>query len=146
MYIQIPVNYLAIIAAVIASFLFGWLWYGPLFGKKWTSLMNMPVDAKPDPKVMMRGMGLTLLGTFLTAYVLAHTAAVWRPSVWGVGADAASYLYGFYSGFFTWVGFFVPMLLGSVAWEGRSWRLFWLNAAYHFVNLQLIAMILAHWR
>jgi hypothetical protein len=146
MYIQIHINFVAIAAAVVVSFIFGWLWYGPLFGKKWASLMNMPMDAKPDPRVMLRGMGLTLLGTFLTAYVLAHTAAVWRPSVWGVGADAASYLYGFYSGFFTWVGFFVPMLLGSVAWEGRSWRLFGLNAAYHFVNLQLIAMILAHWR
>ena len=143
---DIHINYLAVITAVVASFLFGWLWYGPLFGKKWASLMNMPADCKPDPKVMMRGMGLTLLGTFLTAYVLAHSTEVWRPSVWGVGVDTPSYIYGFFSGFFTWIGFFVPMLLGSVAWESRSWSLFGLNAAYHFVNLQVIAMILAHWR
>lgn len=146
MYPQIHVNYLAVLAAVVASFLLGWLWYGPLFGKKWAGLMNMSMDQKPDPKVMMRGMGLTLLGAFLTTYVLLHSAEVWRASVWGAGADARSYYYGFFSGFFTWIGFFVPMLLGSVAWEGRSWSLFGLNAAYHFVNLQLIAMILAHWR
>ena len=108
--------------------------------------MKMPTDCKPDPKVMLRGMGLTLLGTLLTAYVLAHSAEVWRPSVWGVGTDSPSYVYGFFSGFFTWIGFFVPMLLGAVAWEGRSWSLYGLNASYHFVNLQIIAMILAHWR
>ena len=72
MHPEIHINYLAVAAAVVASFLFGWLWYGPLFGKKWASLMKMPADSKPDPKVMLRGMGLTLLGTLLIAYVLAH--------------------------------------------------------------------------
>lgn len=38
------------------------------------------------------------------------------------------------------------MLLGSVAWEGKSWGLFGINVGYHFVNLQIIGMILAHWR
>jgi hypothetical protein len=146
MYPQIHVNFMAVAAAVVVSFFFGWLWYGPLFGKKWAGLMNMPTDGKPDPKVMLRGMGLMVLGTFLTAYVLAYSAEVWRPSLWRAGTDAPAYLYGFCSGFFTWLGFYVPMLLGAVAWEGRSWSLFGLNASYHFVNLQIIAMILAYWR
>ena len=146
MYPSIHVNYLAVVGAVVASFIFGWLWYGPLFGKKWAGLMNMPMDQKPDPKVMMRGMGLMVLGTFLTTWVLLHASDVWRPSVWATGTDAPAYHYGFFSGFFTWLGFYVPMLLGAVAWEGRSWSLFGLNGAYHFFNLQLIAMILAYWR
>lgn len=142
----ININYLALLAAVAASFVFGWLWYGPLFGKKWASLMNMPIDAKPDPKVMMRGMALTLVGVYLTAYVMLHTGEVWRPSVWRAGPDAPPYVYGFFNGFFVWLGFYVPMLLATVAWEGRRWTLFGLNAAYHFLNLQIIAMILACWR
>lgn len=48
MYPQIHVNFPAVIAAVVVSFLFGWLWYGPLFGKKWMGLMNLPADFKPD--------------------------------------------------------------------------------------------------
>ena len=142
----ITINFAAIAIAVIASFIFGWLWYGPLFGKTWGRLMGMPMDAKPDSKVMLRGMVLTLVGVFLTAYVLVHTTNVWRPSAWGVGKDLADAVYGFFSGFFTWLGFYIPMLLSQVAWEGRSWKLFALNAAYHFLNLQLIAMIVAHWR
>ena len=142
----IHINFMAVFAAVFVSFMFGWLWYGPLFGKKWASLMKMPMDAKPDPKVMLRGMALMIVGTFLTAYVLAHASAVWRPSAWNAGTDGPSWIYGFFAGFFTWIGYYVPMLLGAVAWEGRSWGLFGLNAAYHFVNLQFIAMILVYWR
>lgn len=143
---QLHISLIAIVVAVVVSFLFGWLYHGPLFGKKWAQLMKMPMDHKPDTKFMLRSMALTILGTFLTTYVLAHSVEVWRPSVWGVGADGPSYLYGFFSGFFTWIGFYVPLLLGAVAWEGKSWSLFGLNAGYHFVNLQIIRMILAHWR
>ena len=78
--------------------------------------------------------------------MLAHIVDVWRPSVWKAGADQAAFVYGFFGGFFIWLGFHVPMLLSQVAWEGRSWKLFGLNAAYHFLNLQLAATILAHWR
>ncbi len=146
MHPTIQLNVLALIAAVVASFVFGFLWYGPLFGRKWAALMGMPTDVKPDKKVMLRGMGLTLLGTFLTAYVIVYTGAIWRPSVWGLGPDGPSYVFGFLTGFFTWIGFYVPLLLVTVAWEGKSWSLFGLNAAYHFLNLQIIAMILAYWR
>jgi hypothetical protein len=40
----------------------------------------------------------------------------------------------------------VPLLLGGVAWEKKSWKLFWINASYYFVMLQVVAMILAYWR
>jgi len=37
---MIEVNYLAVFIATIASFVFGWLWYGPLFGKAWMRMMG----------------------------------------------------------------------------------------------------------
>nr|MDQ2970707.1 DUF1761 domain-containing protein [Acidobacteriota bacterium] len=43
-------------------------------------------------------------------------------------------------------GFQVPVLLNAVAFERKSWKLFFINAAYLFVSLQIIAMILSHWR
>jgi len=146
MHPTIHVNWLAVLAAVVASFVFGWLWYGPLFGKKWAALMKFPPDMKPDPKVMARGMVLMVIGTFLTSYTLVFFSDIWRPSVWGGGADSPGYVYGFLAGLWTWIGFTVPMLLSAVAWEGRPWALFGLNAAYYFLNLQLIAMIIAYVR
>src|SRR6266581_4741888 len=109
---DIHLNYWAILVAVAATMVLGFLWYG----------------------------------SFLTVFVLAHTGEVWRPSVWKAGADGSAAFYGFTTGFLTWIGFYVPLLLGAVAWESKSWKLFGINAAYYFVMLQMVAMILAFWR
>jgi hypothetical protein len=95
---------------------------------------------------MKQAMILMVIGTFLTTYVLAHEVLIWRPSVWNAGVDSPSFVYGFFAGFFVWLGFYVPVLMGQVSWEGKSWKLFLINAAYYFVNLQLVGMILAFWR
>src|SRR5262245_26927228 len=146
MHPTIHVNWLAVLAAVVAAFIFGWLWYGPLFGKKWAALNKFPTDMKPDPKVMMRGMILMVIGTFLTAYTIVYVSDVWRPSVWGGTGDAAAYVYALATAFWVWIGFYVPMLLGGVAWEGKPWALFALNASYSFLMLLLIAMIIQYLR
>ncbi len=146
MHPEIHINYLAVAAAVAANFGLGFLWYGPLFGKAWAKQMNFPPDFKPTPAQMMKSMGLMILGSFLTAFVLAHSVEVWRPSTWKAGPDEAAWTYGFFSAFFTWIGFFVPLLLSGVAWESKSWKLFGINAAYHFVGLQVAGAILTYWR
>jgi hypothetical protein len=124
----------------------GYLWYGPVLGKTWAAEMGLPADFKPDSKVMTRAVILQLVGAFLTAYVLAHSVQVWRPSVWMVGGDGSDAMYGFMAGFFTWIGFYVPQLLASIAWENKSWKLFFINAGYYFIGLQVVGMILAYWR
>lgn len=139
-------NYLAVIAAAVVSFFFSWFWFGPLFGKTWGKLMNFPADMKPTSGQMTRGMILGIVGCLLTSFVLVHSTEVWRPSVWKAGADQASWIYGFFGGLFTWLGFYIPQLFNGVAWEGRPWKLFGINAVYAFLNLQIIAQILANWR
>lgn len=134
------------VAATLAAFVIGGLWYGPLFGKPWAAAMGWKPGDKPDAKVMKRAFLLQIIGLALVVYVLAHTVQVWRPSVWGVGADGPDYLYGIYCGFFTWIGFYVPLQLNKVGWEGRPWKLFFINAGHDFVNLQVISQILASWR
>ncbi len=143
---EIHIHYLAVVVAALAAFFFGWIWHGPLFGKTWAGLMKLPADFKPTSKQMMQGMILALVGSLLTAFVLAHSVEIWRPSVWKVGTDQAPAVYGFFAGFFTWLGFYVPMLFGAVAWEGKSWKLFGLNAVFHFIALQIMGAILSFWR
>jgi len=135
---------ISVLVAVVASFAFSWIWHGPLFGKIWLRLMNFPMDMKPEAKMMMKSIAIGLVGTLLTAHVLVYSTNIWRPSVWGIGTDESWCMYGLYSGFFTWLGFYVPMLLNTVAWEGRSWKMFGFQAVYHFINLQIIAMIIAY--
>lgn len=143
---HIVLNWFGILAATAAAFVFGFLWYGPIFGKKWASLMGINCDQRPEFKVMAKSMVLQLVGLVLMSYVLTHSGQVWRPSVWGLGEDGSSNLYGFFNAFFTWLGFFIPMQLGKVAWEMRPWKLFILNSGHDFLNLLIISMILAYWK
>ena len=143
---HIRLHGLAILASVVASWVVGGIWYGPLLGKAWVKAQGFPADFKPSGAEMRRGMALNLLGTLLMAFVLAHSTEVWHASVWGLGPDKAPYVYGFFAGFFTWLGFIVPMLLNAVAFERKSWKLFAINAAYQLVSLQIMGMILCYWR
>ena len=143
---SIHLNWLAIGVAVIASFLLGGLWYGPLFGQAWKKEMGVPPDARPAGGEMGKALGLNLFGTLLTAFVLAHSVLGWRPSAWNAGADASPATYGFFAAFFAWLGFVVPVLLNGVSFEKKSWKLFWINASFQFFSLLAIGMILTYWR
>lgn len=147
MFPQITVNFVAIIVAVIVSFVVGFIWHGPLFGKVWMKLMNIPEGPRPPFSSMIKPIAINLLATFLMAFVLVHSMEIWRPSIWKIDRlDEAFYFYGFNAAVFNWLGFIVPVLLISVAWEKKSWKLFGFNAAYHLVNLLIIGMILSAWR
>jgi hypothetical protein len=48
------------------------------------------------------------------------------------------------SSIFTWLGFYLPTDLGSVAWERKSWKLFAINTGYHLLMLVIAATILTY--
>ncbi len=141
---MVHVNNTAILIAVVANFILGWVWYGPLFGKAWGKEMGMPMDMKPSAGVMAKGMILMIIGCYLTAMVLAHDAAAWAMVPGMMMGEVSAVKFGFMGGFFTWLGFFVPQQLSGVAWENKSWKLFAINVAYSFVALQVVAQILSH--
>lgn len=134
------------IAAMAAMVVIGLLWYGPILGKTWMREMGIATDHKPDAKIVKRGMILMVIGAMLTVFALAHGIEAWRPSSWKLEGDRPDAAYGLFGAFFPWLGFYVPLLLNSVAWESRSWKLFAINAGYHLVALLAAAMILSLWR
>ncbi len=146
MHPNIVLNWSAILVAMVITFMFGGLWYGPIAGKAWAKAMGMDISKKPEPAVMKKAFLLQIIGLFLLTYVMAHTVPIWRASVWGAGEDMPNYTYGFFGGFFTWLGFYVPMQLSKVAWEMRPWKIFFINTVHDFINLQIIAQVLSNWR
>ena len=135
-------NITGILVAVVVSFFFGWLWYGPLFGKSWAKELGMNMDQKPPAGVMIKGMIVMAIGCFLTAWVLASDGMAWRLVP---GMESTSVVqFGFMGGFFTWLGFYLPQHLSRMAWENKSMKLFWINALHSFLMLQIVAMIVAH--
>ena len=140
---NIEINYVAILIAVVANFVLGFIWYTPLFGKAWAKEMGFDMTQKPPSSVLIKGMIIMVIGNFLLAYVFAHNIAVWDPTTWGQPASTASPMTNAcMAAFFTWLGFYVPQDLGRIAWEMKSWKLFFINTSYHLLSLFVVALIL----
>lgn len=139
---MVPINYFAVLVAAVASMVLGGLWYGPLFGKQWIALAGVNPMNMPGGKAAARkGYVIGFLGSLVMAYTLAH-ALVFASAYLNAGGVSA----GLMAGFWNWLGFIAPVLLGAVLWEGKSWKLWTLNAAYYLVSLSLMGMILALWQ
>ena len=74
---DLNINMLAILLAVVANFILGFLWYTPLFGNAWAKELGFDMSVKPPASVMVRGMIIMVIGNFLLAYVFAHNIAAW---------------------------------------------------------------------
>jgi len=134
------INLTAIIVAALANFFIGFLWYSVLFGKAWAKEMNMSMDARPAAGVMVKSLIMNLIGCFLLAYVFAHNTAAWS---FVPGIDQMSPTVQIANAaVFTWLGFFVPVSINTVAWEGKSWKLFFINTSYHLMMVLVSAIIL----
>lgn len=142
---ELSVNYLAVVVCAVAAMPVGFAWFGPVFGRAWAREMGFESMERPGAAAMARSMGLFFLGSLLIAFVLAHGIAVWRPSTWGGGEDMAPHVYALNGALWTWVGYFVPLQLGRVAWEQKGWRLVAINAGFDLVRLLLFGFVLAYW-
>ena len=141
---ELKINFLAILVAVVVNFIIGFIWYTPLFGKIWGKEMGYDPNMKPDPKVMMKGMLFMIIGNFLFAWVFAHNIAAWTfvPGMQNMNPLASA----LNAAIFTCLGFYVPGHLGSTVWEMKSWKLFFINTGYNLVSLIAVAIILCYWR
>ncbi|MBL7847710.1 MAG: DUF1761 domain-containing protein [Cyclobacteriaceae bacterium] len=137
---EMPISMTAILVTVVATFVFGFIWYTLLFGKAWATEMKFDMTVKPPASAMIKGLAFMLVGNFFMAFVFASNNAAWSfvPGIDKMGmvesiANAAG---------FTWLGFFLPGDLSRVAWEQHSWKLFAINTSYHLLNLVIAAIIL----
>ena len=130
-----PITHQSLLAlglSVVAAFIFGFLWYGPLFGKKWAELAGFKMDKECCGKPPIASLLITLAGNVSTVCVLAYLIGNGK---FCCNASAA---------FMVWIGFYVPLMLGTVVWEQRPWKFFLLNASYAFLSLQLITAVLTY--
>ena len=75
----ITVNYWAIASGAVLSMVFGAIWYGPLFGKKWMELIGVNSADLEARKKMQKSAGplylVQFLMTIFQVLVLAHLIA-----------------------------------------------------------------------
>ncbi len=137
--VEAVINYIAVVAAAVVSMILGWLWYSPvLFGNLWMKLSG--INPKKVGKSKQKGMGklyfIAFIGLLVTAYVLAHFVDYLEATTISAGMQA---------GFWIWIGFVAPVMLGTVLWDEKPWRLYFILAGYQLVSLLISGSILAVW-
>lgn len=140
---DIVINYWALLGAVIVSIVLGTLWYGPLFGKQWMRMVGITHEQMEESKkkgiqAMWRSYALMALGSLVMAYVLAHIIAYASAFTGSSGVEA-----GVSAGISVWVGFVGPVMMGSVLWEGRPWKYWFITSGYYLVSLILMGIIIS---
>jgi len=128
------VNYLAVIAAAIATFALGGLWYSPaLFGKVWQREAGV-TEEKMKSANMMLIFGLTFVLALIAAWVFALFLGPRPPMALGLGA-------GFSAGL-CWVAASLGI---NYLFERKSLKLWLINGGYHTLQFTIIGLILALW-
>lgn len=132
------VNFIAIIGAAVVSVIVGSLWYGPVFGKQWVAEMGWSEEEmkKGKEKSMNKAYTLTIIASLVSAFVLGQII---------VQTGTLGALDGAMVGFWAWLGFGVPLFLSNVLWEGKSWKMFQINAGYQVITWVIMGAVLGAW-
>lgn len=142
---EIHTNWLAVFVSALAYFMLGWVWHSPvLFMKVWSKEMGFDKLSKKESDKMKKGMTRAMVGNFLALLLTGHVLTyviVFSSSFYKITGVSA----GLQSGFWIWLGFIATTLLNTVLWEGRSWKLYFINVSFHLVGLLLMGGILAAW-
>jgi hypothetical protein len=136
------INLWAVLVCGIVSMIVGFIWFGPLFGRKWTEIIGATeADLEARKEMQNRAMPLYFVSFALSlfqAYVLAHFIKGWQ--------DASAYE----TSIWIWAAFIIPTVAAGAMWNNDSKRISWarflINAGYYLVLFIIFALILSLWQ
>lgn len=132
---MVVTSFWPVFAAGVASGLLGWIWYHPkVFGNAWMRMINMTPEMAERGKKRMPLMGVIgVIAAMLVAWVMSYVGLLLGVYDWFGALEL---------GFWCWLGFVAPIMLGTVLWEQRSFKLYLINAGYWLVALIVMALVL----
>ena len=132
---MVTVTFWPVLAAGIASVLIGWIWYHPsVFGSYWMCIAGVtPEMAARGKKRMWLSAIVALIGAMVAAYVMNYFGIAWGVSDWISALEL---------GFWCWIGFAAPTMLGMVLWEQKPVRYYLVVAGYWLLAFVVMALIL----
>jgi len=136
------INYYAIVVGAVLAMAIGAIWYGPLFGRKWSHIVGVNPDDVEAMKKMKKSAGplyavqliLTLFQVLVLAHLIADTTKVG-------GLERALWIWG---------AFVIPTLAGAVMWTNEQSRMKWarflIQGGYQLVVFVVFGLLLQYWK
>ncbi|MGH2377086.1 MAG: DUF1761 domain-containing protein [Candidatus Limnocylindria bacterium] len=128
------VNWIAVIGAAFVAFIIGWLWYGPLFGKRWMQLTGK------RPGENMEGSWLPIAVAAIMSLVGATALAVLTTAFPNDLFTAA------FVALLVWVASGLALKVNDMNFGGQPAGLFYLDSIGHLVVLVVMAVIVSTFR
>jgi hypothetical protein len=130
------INYFAVLAAAISTFILGGLWYSPLlFGKAW-----MRANGFSDSDVQSFSKARMFGWSFLFALIMSFNLAMF------LNAPGTNVTWGMAAGFLAGFGW-VAMAVGVIGvFENRSWKYIFINGGYMTLAFVVMGAIIGAWR
>jgi hypothetical protein len=134
---EVDVNYMAVLAATIVSFVIGFVWYRPLFGKPWISTLGL------SPEILVNSlkpeMRRAVLISFPLQYVMAFCLALFIGNGKTIGTAT---LYGLVVGV-VWIAFAISI---TAMYEQKSFKYMLINGGYWTVSFTMMGLIIGAWQ
>lgn len=131
---QVEVNFLGVLAAMVASMVVGGIWYAkPVFGNTWMKLAKV----KGDGSSVFKPMAITVVVSLITGYVLAHVSYL-SQNFFGTSFLSAALT----SAFWMWLGFTAARFITHDAFEGRPMKLTLLNISNELVTFLAMGLVI----
>jgi hypothetical protein len=130
------INYFAVLAAAVSTFVLGGLWYSPmLFGKAWMRANNFTeTEVQSFSKARMFGWSIVF------SLVMAINLAMF------LGGPGTNATWGMTAGALTGLGW-VAMAIAIIAvFENRSWTYIAINGGYMTIAFTIMGLIIGAWR
>ncbi len=134
----VEINWWAVLVAAAANSAIGALWYSPLlFGKPWARLHGRRFEELPRSRNLRTIAPLSAALTVLIAFILVHFIRY---------DGAITAVRGVAAGFWLWLGFIAAVTAAASLFEGRSWKLWTIDAGYWLTVFLVNGALLAAWR
>ena len=133
------VNYWAILAAGVAAWVIGALWYSPVaLGPKWGAAHGYTAERMAGMRArMLPAFIISFVGYLVIAYIVARVLGWSGRSGAGGGLEIALML---------WVGFFLLEGLSSHLYSDRKAMVFYIDGGFRLAYMIAIGLIVGLWR
>jgi len=132
----VGINYVSVLVAALSGFAVGAIWYGPLFGRQWST-----VTGTPDAQKASVNVPAVYLLTFVLSLIAAMILALVIHQVHATGAIAGARI-----AFLLWLGFILTVRVTEALFNGTDMRLVMIDTGYRLVWAVVMGVILAAWR